>query len=61
MIEWTETEYHEYYKKGTVRVTAQQKGDPSMHFFDHERDFLNRSIGLSQLLRWDGLGQMQVR
>jgi hypothetical protein len=40
MIAWIETEYPEYYKKGTAQVTAQQKGDLSLHFFDHERDFI---------------------
>jgi hypothetical protein len=39
MIAWIETEYSEYYEQGTIQITAQQKGDPSLHFFHHERDF----------------------
>ena len=39
MIAWIEAEYPEYYKTGTVEVTAQQKADPSLHFFNHVRDF----------------------
>jgi hypothetical protein len=40
MIAWIATEYPEYYERGTVQVTVQQKGDPSVHFFDCERDFI---------------------
>jgi hypothetical protein len=40
MIAWIATEYPEYYEKGIIQVTAQQKGDPSVHFFDYERDFI---------------------
>jgi hypothetical protein len=42
MIAWIEAEYAKYYEKGTVQVTAQQKGDPStlcIYFLDHKRDF----------------------
>ena len=46
MIAWIEAEYSEYYEKGTVQVTTQQKEDPSLHFFDHERDFQYSGINV---------------